>query len=495
MLPAPIFLSCRLALILIVLMSLVTGCGSSAANLPADVAVSTLPHRELFSRTGHAEGCLDECVPESIRFARGALGASSSKFQFDHSLEQVLLHLRDQDAILPGKAVLIPVQELLRDIAGFPPCSAILVHSSGHLWVVIGQVEIDGEKLVQLVHGHEPGMLVSKQEILEGGFREAWRIDLALPQISMDVGSGKLEIEAIVKNLGVVEAGVPATAVFTLKNAGHSPLRLVNAESSCSCTMSSLEENSQLDSGNSYDLAVTLHPNNSPSQRQQVELEIRNVDDETVVQQRLTIFASQRQALPVLPSTVDFGAVLAGGSSTRVVRVREVETIRFSLANVEVAALPLTHAISHDLDQRGLATYRITLELRPVSTVPGKHSGICTITTTSRTHPRVRVPVQYEILPTVTVEPQSLAVGTVEINQPHTGKLRIRSAVSKSLTVRILRHPPECSIEEHRDREGVELIVTTTLTRPGIWQDGIGIQVNTDSGVHDMTIRCTGLAR
>ncbi len=476
-------------------MSLVVGCGSSPASLSAEVVDSSQHRLAIFSRSGHAKGCLDECVPESIRFARGALGASASRFQLDHSLEQVYLHLGDQDNIPPGNAKFILVRELLDVIASLPVCSAILVHSSGHLWLVVGQVEIDGEKRVQLVHGHGPGMLVSNQEILEGEFREVWRLDRGPQQNSMDIGSGKLEIDGIAKNLGVVQAGVPATAVFTLKNTGRSPLRLVTAESSCSCTTSSLEKDTRLDSGNSYDLAVTLHPNNSPCQRQHVVLEIRNPDDESVVKQKLTVFASQGQVLPVLPATVDFGAILPGGSGTRVVRVREVETIRFSLANIAVADLPLTHAISQDIDQRGLATYQISLELRPVGTLPGKYSGNCVVTTTNPTHHQVRVPVQYEILPTVTVEPQSLAISTVEVHKPHASILRIRSALSGNLTVQVLKHPHECSIEEHRVRDGVELIVTTTLTRLGIWQDEMTIQVNTDSGSQNLSIRCTGLAR
>lgn len=468
----------------------VHGCGSAPAGLPASATGPAPSQHSPFFRIGPQEACIDQCLPESISFAHSAMGMTPSPFRIDHSIEDVV-----RSAKSPGSAIRIPVGQLLDELSSHPACSAILVHSNGHSWGVIGEVRIDGEAMVQLVHGNEPGLLVSRSEIQAGGFREAWRLERGPQPIAVGVGSGTLEIDCVAKNLGVVEMGVPAKATFHLQNTGTSPLILANAESSCSCTMANLSKETELSCGESYELAVTLKPNNSASQRQHVTLEIRNAQDQAVTKQKLTVYASPKQSLPVLPTVVDFGAILLGGSSTRVVRVREVETIRFSLASVDVADLPLTHAIAREVDQSGLATYKISLELRPNDPLPGKYTGTCVVKTSSHTHPVARVPFQYEILPTVRVEPLSLAVGTVNVNQSHTAVLRIRSNLSEKLTVHVLKHPPECSIRENRDVDGLELIVTTTLSTPGIWQDEIGVQVDTDSGSQELSIRCTGLAR
>ena len=214
------------------------------------------------------------------------------------------------------------------------------------------------------------------------------------------------------------------------------------------------------------------------------------------MKQKLTVFAAQRQALPVLPSTiVDFGAIVPDGTSARVVRIREVETIRFNLVDVDVSDMPLTHTISRSIDQAGMATYRITLELRSSNTRAGSYAGTCTLFTTSRTHPQVRVPVQYEILPTLTVEPANLTIGTIGINMPHTQVFQIRSALPGMLHVEVVKQPKECSVRENRGSACLELNVTTTLTTPGVWQDEIGLKINSESGSQDVTIRCTGLAK
>lgn len=475
----------------IVMVIVLAGCGSTPASLPEIVTGARQGEHAAFFRLGPTQACLHQCAPEAIEFARGAMGATSSSFHFDHSFEEVL-----HESTSLGKAVLIPVNELLHELASLPACSAVLVHSSDHLWLVVGEVEIDGDAKVQLVHGKEQGVLASQQEILDGGFRGAWKLERGSEPISMRVGSGEIEMDAVVKNLGVVELGVPTTATFILKNAGNSPLVLVNAGSSCSCTMATLTEQTELDIGESYELVVTLKSNNAVSQRQHVILEIHNSQDHTVVSKKLGIFACQKQSLPVLPSVVDFGAVLPGSSSVRLLRVREVDSIRFSLKDVDVAELRLTHEISHDVDQRGFATYKISLILTPDHfAVPGKYAGTCVIATSSLTHPQARIPIQYEILPTATIEPTSLAIGTVVINEPRTHVLRIRSSLSESFTVHVLKLPKQCVIRENRNGEIVELIVTTKLNSPGVWHDEIGVEVMADSGTHNLNIRCTGVAK
>ena len=261
----------RLVASVIVLVNLFGGCGPSNGGLSNGTAGMAQSGHSLFSRNSKPAACPNHCFAESVYFGRGAVGIDpndQSQWQIDDCLGPVLEHLRAEGAVVQGKALVIPVLELLDELATLPACSGILVHSSGHLYVVIGVVEIDGQAQVQLVHGNEPAVLASKREILDGGFREAWRLERGPQRISIAVGSAKLEIDAIVQSLGEVHHEEPSETAFLLHNAGNVPLLLVRAESSCSCTTVGGAVGTRLSQGDSYKMTVGLRGNNSPTQRQ-----------------------------------------------------------------------------------------------------------------------------------------------------------------------------------------------------------------------------------
>lgn len=474
----------------LLLSMIAVGCDSPTAGDPANTLSSVLVNYSPFTQHGSPEACPNRCVLESMGFARGARGVAATPTQIDHTLNDVL-----ERTDSPGKVTKVTIGQLLEEITSLPPCSAILVHSNGHLWMVVGLVRIDKDVKVQLVHGNESGMLASMQDILSGDFREAWKIEQRPNTTTINVGTGRLEIDSVHKNIGLVQPSVPVTATFVLQNTGHSPLNLTKFESSCSCTTANLNGTIVLQDGEKYDLEITLTPNNLASQKQYVVLNIQDSQDRIAVKQRLTVYASQREPLQVSPSTVDFGAIVPGSCSKRILRVREASTIRFTQASIDVIDLPMRHSVTREVNKSGFSMYKFDLELQPTEQVPGVYKKTLAINTNSLTNPSAKIPILYEILPTTAVEPPSLSVGTVGVNHSRVDILKIYSLNSVIKSARMLNSPKECSILQSLDNGKVELIVTTTLVTPGVWQDKIVLQVHTDTGDQKLEIQCTGLAR
>jgi|GEM_PF-3186491 hypothetical protein len=475
----------------------IIGCGQSTASSSLQAVPLVKGRLSVFAKMNRPASCLNRCLSETVLFGCGAIGIDSAVSVLNSVEDQseVIRDLLKQGADVGGSVTRIGVQELMDGLASLPLFSAVLVHSTGHLFLVSGEVEINGRKHIQLFHGDDNGVLASRQEVLDGGFIEAWKLERGSEWNSISVGSGKLEIDTMFKSLGEVDTGRSSKTEFLLRNSGRVPLAILKVKTSCSCTSASDAAGMRLSAGDTYTLGVTVAPNNSSSQRQSIYLEVCNPRDESVRKVRLTVIAAQQESLPITPSKVNFGELLPGSTATREIRLREVDTIRFGVEKVDVGGLPVTSVVSATKDLGGLSTYRIDLQLRPEMSAPGKRIGLCTIFTDNHVYPRTSLPVEYEILPSVSVEPMNLTVGTIGVNQPYVQQFQVRSPLSKPLSIELAKQPAECEIRETRDGEALQLVVTTTLTRPGIWRDDIDLKVKTELGSQDVTIRCSGIAR
>jgi hypothetical protein len=386
------------------------------------------------------------------------------------------------------------VAALLDELPQLPVCSAALIHSNGHLYYIVGRARVGSEELIQVIHGDNSGALVSRQLLLSGGFVGAWRFRPKSSSTVLRVGKGQLEVDALVKSLGLVQSGVPAVTKFRMKNVGDIPLYLNDAQSSCSCTVANLRGPVSLEPGEEFEFAVSLKPNEAASQRQHVTVGISDSPEGHPFPQRFTLFAFQSEMLPVVPSVVDFETVTVGSKSQRTVRLREVESVRFNIQKVDVGNLPLTHSIATDFDSRGFATYTLTFELKPTVESLGKESGLCLISTSNRVQPETRVVVSYKAVPPMDVLPSTLTLGTVAVGQAHTDVLRFRMGTGEVITISDVKLPKECTHEIMVGEGETKLIVTTVITEPGLWQDNIALRANAKSTSHEFTIRCSGLA-
>ncbi len=471
-----------------------TGCGApigNADNNPATVGSN------LFSSPESPTSCRFQCHPNSGRLALAILGIDPSlhsTLQFDESGTSILRQLKSLARKVASEVTETSVTALLNELPHLPVCSAVLIHSSGHLYVVVGQANSGGEDLIQVIHGDNSGLLVSRQQILSGGFVGAWRLRRSRPSTELQVGRGRLEVDTLVKSLGLVKSGIPTATKFRMQNVGTTPVYLNDAKSSCSCTVADLQAPASLEPGEQIELAVTLKPNESASQRQYVTLDISDSPGGASISQTLSLFAFQSEMLSVVPSAVDFETVTVGSTSQRTVRLREVESVRFKILDVDTGNLPLRHSIATDFDSRGFATYTLTFELKPTVETHRKEHGLCLISTSNRVQPEARIAVSYKAVPAIDVLPTTLTLGTVAVGQSHTHVLRFRTSTGEAVNISDVKLPNECSHEITAGDSETKLTVTTVLTEPGLWQDNITLQASAKSVSREFTVRCSGLA-
>ncbi len=474
------------------------GCGSPTGHISVGSgAVPATEGSHFFSSPESPSRCEHQCHSNSSRLALAALGIDPSllsAIQFDESCTSILRQLKSLAPQVASEISETSVAALLDELSHLPVCSAALIHSSGHVYFVVGRASVGGEELIQVIHGDNSGVLVSRQQVLSGGFVAAWRFRPGRPSTVLRVGKGQLEVDALVKSLGLVQSGVAAATQFRMKNVGNIPLYLNRTQSSCSCTVADLPGPVSLSPGEEFKLAVSLKPNETASQRQYVTVDISDSPGGASIQQRLMLFAFQGEMLPVVPSAVDFETVTVGSTSQRTVRLREVESVRFNIRNVDVGNLPLTHSIATDFDSRGFATYTLTFELKPTVESIGKETGLCLISTSNRVQPEARVIVSYKAVPAMEVLPSTLTLGTVGVGQAKTDVLRFRAGAGEVITISDVKLPKECTHEITVGEGETKLTVTTVLTKPGLWQDNITLRANAKSAAREFTIRCSGLA-
>lgn len=122
--------------------------------------------------------CPQECAPFAARWARAVLGLEIPRggVSAGATPAAVLANLLYDAISVPGAIEVMPVERIFEDGAQGSAHPAILVHQTGHLYVVAGKILVGGRPWYHVLHGETGAALHSAEEIRHGHFVEAWRI-------------------------------------------------------------------------------------------------------------------------------------------------------------------------------------------------------------------------------------------------------------------------------------------------------------------------------
>ena len=373
----------------------------------------------------------------------------------------------------------VPVTDILNNATIGPMSPTVLVDHDGHLYVLMGTFKVDDELLFQISHGDMAVSLVPKAKMVNAGFQQAWRFHGKTTGTYVRVGSGTLHIDKIYHNFGEVKADQEATCSFSLANIGTSSLVFDKPTTSCTCTTPQFEKNTQLTPGETKNMGVTQRTSSEASQKQTITLTVYEKGTGSTRRIELYTVASQRDSMKVVPNKLDFGTVTFGDAYHRTVSLSEAPTDRFSFQQLESPDVPVTYKIEEAKNAAGLITYRLHIAMQLAEKWKGTpdSAGVywCKLHlfTDSHIRPKINIPFTFVLARDYTFLPSVLSLGTVPIDQPQRQSIQVLGKNGQRLGVTIDSVPEECSVEIKESTNPTELMVTTKLTKVGIWQGTI----------------------
>ena len=368
-----------------------SGCSPTDST---EVSPEELPS---FVARGEPARCLVHCQRFAERFVRAGLGVdpTSATGTVGGNSPSLRRLLQDCGGSLEGEIEVVSVSDFLKSQELGASDPAVLVHENGHLYIVLGLVELDGRLAYQVVHGDSPVWLIGKTQLENAGFQEAWQFTRIAQSYPIHVGSGVLSVDGLSRNFGKVLPAVDVSCEFLIRNVGESTVVLDVPKTSCGCVTTSITKPSKLTPGSQVDLSLAMSTGNSSSLRHAIALQCLEEGTAESCRTKLFVFASQQESMHVVPERLDFGVAVPGETISRTVTLCEVPTDRFVIREVLTNELPIRHTIDSYTKDSGLTVYRVRLALQADKCPVGTCSGIMSITTTSQQLPRVTIPVRY----------------------------------------------------------------------------------------------------
>ncbi len=479
------------ALFLMGALPTVLGCDSSVVATPR----ANNHANSAFFTSGNVRTCESRCLAKTIPIIRARLGLDpGTMIDTPGGARRLMQSLRAECKASGGGSIKsVLVHEAISGVDDGSAAPAVLLDAGGHLYLLLGSINVDGQVLYQVVHGTSDVALVPAAELASGGWREAWQI--SNPQdcpVPIRVGSSNLILNGTYHNFGEVTPDQKLSHTFTIKNAGSIAVVVDKPSTSCGCTTTSVGSETVLKPGQTMSLGVMVTSSNTMSLRQTVLLLIAEAETGSSRQVALLLFGSQRRLMSVAPRALDFGAIVPGRSYSRTITLTEVATDRFTLKDVDPGELAFAHHFDEQKDQQGYRTYRVQCQFNFDGASAGKHLESLILATDSRFSPHVKVPVSYEVSPDVSIIPSIVALGQVRIGEPQQRRVRVVPRSGRLARIEMDPSPDGISVEVDDRPDQPELIITSTLKDPGTWERVIKANAQLGSKTERIEIRCVG---
>lgn len=265
--------------------------------------------------------------------------------------------------------------------------------------------------------------------------------DARLQKIAAESTDAVFKVNETVHDFGDVFDDEPQETVFTVRNAGTTPLVLLNVQASCGCTVPALaEEQKVIEPGASTDLIVRYKPAGRRG-RQTQSIRVQTNDREQPMQ-HLQIEALVKPRVVVEPPIAQMGRVARGEEGVVEIRiagwVEGFESPRASvqhskLFSVERVGVEEKGKIDLDPYTEGEGEYELPVTIYRVKlleTAPvGRHQTTVIVRTNLEGRSLVQVPVLAEVVSPVQAVPPHVMLGRLEVGQEidHTFRLRHES--------------------------------------------------------------------
>jgi hypothetical protein len=474
----------RFAILFVLLLYLMLyGCNRDGSVQENQRTLTAFPS---FIETNEEKSC--HCIEITAYLARGEMGLSPISIQKSG--------VKDSDKL---KSELKPkitslhdcLQELQQSKVG-PTRMRVLVHEKGHVYGLLGTIEVDGVRFFQLFHGNSQVWLVTSEQLGRAGFVEVWKLEKVRNEVPISVGSGSLVVDRLYHNFGEVRPQSEVVCTFHLRNNGDKTIILSQPETSCSCTVPSLKTATKLEAGQAFSLEIRLITSRTTSTRQTVGMKCFEESTQASQQFTLDLFANQRQSMEVTPGSLDFGIVNPGEEDSRVIVLKEVPTDRFSISKIEVGSLPLKTTIHEMVAVDGMNHYQIDLYFKLMDeNIEGKREDFITITTDSRQFPQMKIPVIYEASSSIRAIPSVVSFGTVKVGEKVVSEIEFESRGNGSVEVKVESLPGGVRFEKHGDKYQVQFNAQSA----GIWEGVIKLTLKSGNRKVQLSLECAAFVQ
>lgn len=481
--------------VLLTLVSVVGGC--SDRRPPVDQQAG----QDAFWGTGTGHECLGLCQPTAVFCARAELGLNPlDESRVVRGDPSELLKSLNEEAASSGHIDSSSPSDILDDFQEGPIPPVFLIHENGHMYMLVGSIQVGDTQLCQVMHGIRPIQLFPKKQLEAMDFREAWQINKCGEGVPVQVGPISVLLNKMYQNFGEVKDGELRECTFLVKNLGSEPIIVGKPLTSCVCTTTGIQSPVELATGQAKEFLVSYRATNQTSQKQTIMLPLtqKGLSEnamERAIHIPLVLFACQRQSMVVIPRVVEFGVLSPGRPCSRTLMLREVATDRFVVQDIDPGDLPVKHQIETETGEDGLAAYRVRLELEVGKEYSGQYTRNITLNTNSVVHSKLVVPVRFSVPPQVRVVPSVISLGTFSLGQSREAKLRFVSRDGERINVQPVSNPDGCAIEVASNEGSPEVTVVVKPEESGPFDGILEVRVTSDSQEWFLDIPCAGFVQ
>jgi len=384
----------------------------------------------------------------------------------------------------------------LTNSAGWYASIVVLEGSDGHVYMVLGKVPQGGSEALAVVHGAGPVFLLGISRLQEFGISKAWMVSTAKQEsIDLEVGQGKLRVNALVADCGLLIPDAERKVNFHLTNVGSESLHLGKVRSSCGCATPSVPGDGVIEVGQSVDINVSVRATEGASLRHALMTKIKEIGDEGSERilkfELMGVCAHYKQ---VIPTELDFGTITEGQTETRSVRISETEYDRFSVLQIQAQGLPVSTVLSSQPTSNGLSQYIVKCTCNARNLAVGEHTGQLLIRTDSAAGKEVRIPLSVVVASPIRCVPAELSFGMVDRSKSATSSFELTS--DRAFLVDDVILPPNCTlIEMKKDSDRVRVVIQVNLKgRKGLWRDKVTMKCLINGRVQIVALPCSAYA-
>jgi len=223
-------------------------------------------------------------------------------------------------------------------------------------------------------------------------------------------------------NFGTIAAGAKAEYRFVVKNLYVKEVHLASVRTSCGCTSVRIE-NPTLQS---YETGAVVASINSQQFRDQRGATLTVVIDRpSYAEVQLRVDAYIRGDVVLAPSSIHFGDVRVGKVAERELTVTRYGNSAWKIRNVTSPNPHLTASVEETQRTGQQVAYRLKVRLDE-KTPDGPLQESLTLTTSDGNQTKIPVMVEGQLLPTISVAPKNLFLGTVAPGEETTKQIVVR---------------------------------------------------------------------
>jgi len=243
---------------------------------------------------------------------------------------------------------------------------------------------------------------------------------LAVPALA----APELQLTETEHDWGDINQGVVATYTIHVKNAGDAPLEILDAKSSCECTVPTVQTKI-VSPGATGDILVTFDSKRFTG-KESKEITIYS-NDPAHGESSFHFSANVIPPLSITPEVVDLGEVPRAGGITRTLTVNATDKKPFKITGVKTGLPFIQSQVSGGAAAAGATTYTISLTTS-AGAPPGPFTDFLVVTTTHGSGDTLQAVVKGEVETVFQSDPAGLAIrfgSRVPKNNDKLGELKL----------------------------------------------------------------------